>query len=101
MVGKADQAALVLSVPASITYGNTGDASTTGGSGTGALTFSDGASSGCSVNATTGVISVNNASGTCSISASKAGDDNTTAPRQRRADRGHAAVKANQAALVC
>jgi hypothetical protein len=79
-LNKAAQAALVLSVPASITYGNTGLASTTGGSGTGAVTFSDTGSTGCSVNASTGVISVSNASNTCSISASKAGDDNYTGP---------------------
>ena len=45
---------------------------TLGGSGTGALTFSQGASTGCTIDASTGVISVSNASGTCSISASKA-----------------------------
>jgi len=63
-------------VPASITYGSTGLASTTGGTGAGAVSFSDGLSTGCAVNASTGVISVSNASGTCAISASKAGDNN-------------------------
>src|SRR5204862_462660 len=79
-IAKADQAALVLSVPVSITYGSTGTATTTGGSGTGAVTFSAGASTGCAVVASTGVISVSNASGTCAISASKAGDNNYNGP---------------------
>ncbi len=77
---KASQAALVLTVPASITFGTTGTATTSGGSGTGAVTFSDGTSTGCSVNVSTGVISVSNASGTCAISASKAGDNNYLGP---------------------
>src|SRR5205814_204359 len=67
-------------VPGSITYGSTGTASTTGGSGTGAVTFSAGTSTGCSVNPSTGLISVSNASGTCSISASKAGDNDYNGP---------------------
>ena len=85
----------MLSVPASVTYGTTGDASTTGGSGTGAVSFSHGASTGCTVNSSTGLISVNNASGTCSISATKAGDNN-----HNPVSNGPAAtlVKANQAA---
>jgi hypothetical protein len=80
VVNKADQAALVLSVPASITYGSTGLASTTGGTGAGDVSFSDGLSTGCAVNASSGVISVSNASGTCAISASKAGDNNHNGP---------------------
>ena len=79
-LNKATQTALSLTVPASVTYGATGNATTLGGSGTGALTFSAGASTGCSVDASTGVISVSNASGTCSISASKAGDNNYNGP---------------------
>jgi len=39
-LNKASQAALVLTAPASITYGNTGTATATGGTGTGALSFS-------------------------------------------------------------
>jgi hypothetical protein len=98
VVNKADQAALSLTVPASITFGNTGTATVTGGSGTGAVSFSHGASTGCSVDVTTGVISVTNASGNCSISASKAGDSNYNGP----VSDGPKAVtlnKANQAAL--
>ena len=73
---KATQTALSLTVPASVTYGTTGTATTAGGSGTGALSFSAIGSTGCAVNAGTGVISVSDATGTCSISASKAGDNN-------------------------
>jgi hypothetical protein len=79
-LNKATQAALILTVPASITFGATGMATTTGGTGTGARTFSAGTSTGCSVNGATGVISVTNASGTCAISASKVGDDNYIGP---------------------
>src|SRR5207253_547577 len=77
---KADQATLTVTVPTSITYGSTGSATVSGGSGTGGVSFSNGASTGCSVNAGTGVISVGNASGNCSISASKAGDNNYNGP---------------------
>lgn len=75
-VNKANQAALSLTTPASIVYGNTGTATATGGTGNGAVTFSAGASTGCAIDATSGVITVTNASGTCLISAEKAGDDN-------------------------
>ena len=88
-LNKASQAALVLSVPASITYGTTGTATTTGGSGTGAVTFSDGASTGCSVNVSTGVISVNNASGTCADQRLQGRRQQLPRPRVRRADRRH------------
>src|ERR1041384_3029373 len=78
-LNKATQAALSLTVPASITYGSTGTATTTGGAGTGAVSFSA-TGTGCSVVGSTGVISVSNASGTCAISASKAGDNNYSGP---------------------
>ena len=74
-VNKASQAALNLTTPASIVYGNTGTATATGGTTNGAVTFSAGSSTGCSIDATTGVITVTNASGTCLISAEKAGND--------------------------
>jgi hypothetical protein len=79
-LNKATQMALVLTVPASVTYGATGTASTTGGSGAGVVTFSAAGSTGCAVNAGNGVISVSDASGICSISASKAGDNNYNGP---------------------
>ena len=75
-VNKAPQATLNLTTPASLVYGTSGTASATGGSGDGAVTFSAGSSTGCSVNATTGVITVTNATGNCAISAEKAADDN-------------------------
>jgi len=74
-VNKANQAALNLTTPASIVFGATGTATASGGTGNGAVTFSAGASTGCSIDSTTGVITVTNASGTCLISAEKAGND--------------------------
>lgn len=68
------QATLIAAAtPSAITYGSTSTLSTTGGSGTGAVTFSVGASTGCSISATT-TLSVTNANGTCSVTATKAGD---------------------------
>ena len=75
-VNKANQAALNLTTPASIVFGATGNATATGGTTTGAVTFSAGSSTGCSIDSSSGVITVTNASGTCLISAEKAGDDN-------------------------
>jgi hypothetical protein len=75
-VNKANQATLNLTTPASLVYGTPGTASVTGGSGDGAVTFSAGSSTGCSVNATTGAIAVTNASGNCAITAEKTSDDN-------------------------
>src|SRR5204863_7087322 len=65
-------AGFTLSVPSSITYGQTGQATTTGG-GTGAVTYSA-TGGGCTIDATTGVIMVADASQQCLISANKAGD---------------------------
>jgi alpha-tubulin suppressor-like RCC1 family protein len=73
----AGQATLTVTGPASVTYGTTGTATATGGSGTGALSFSAGASTGCSVSGTT--VSVSDASGTCSLTATKAADNNYSA----------------------
>src|SRR5581483_3179290 len=59
------------------TYGQAGLlASALGGSGTGAYTFSAGLSTACSVNAATGAITITSGTGTCGISASRAGDAN-------------------------
>ncbi|HEY3417254.1 MAG TPA: Ig-like domain repeat protein, partial [Armatimonadota bacterium] len=72
-IGKADQASLVLvATPASVIYGSTSTLSTTGGSGTGAVTYSAGASTGCSVAGST--LSVTDASGSCAVTATKAAD---------------------------
>jgi hypothetical protein len=73
-LNKAAQAALTVTAPSSITYGTPGTATSTGGSGTGAVTFNAGSSTGCSVAGTT--VSVILTSGTCSLTATKAGDNN-------------------------
>lgn len=67
------QAALTaIATPSTITYGTTSTLSSSGGSGGGAVTFSAGASTGCS--AIGNMLSVTNAGGTCSVTATKAGD---------------------------
>jgi hypothetical protein len=71
------QAALAVTGPTSVTYGSTGTATASGGSGTGALSFSAGSSTGCSVTGTT--VSVLNASLPCSLTATKAADSNYSA----------------------
>ena len=72
---KANQAALtVVATPSTVIYGNTSTLSITGGSGTGAVTYSAGASTGCSIVGST--LSVTDASGTCSVTATKAADNN-------------------------
>jgi hypothetical protein len=74
-VNKASQSALTAVVtPSTVVYGTTATLSSTGGSGTGVVTFSAGASTGCSVAGTT--LSVTNAGGTCSVTATKAADGN-------------------------
>ena len=73
---RSTQVPLVITGPASVTYGSTGTITKTGGSGTGAVTYSRGASTGCTVNATTGVIIVNNVTGSCTVTATKAADKN-------------------------
>ena len=75
VIAKAAQATLTAVVtPGTVVYGSTAALSTTGGSGTGVVTFSAGASTGCSVSGTT--LSVTNASGSCAITATKAADGN-------------------------
>ena len=74
-VNRAAQATFSLSTPASIGYGATDSASATGGSGSGEITFSAGTSTGCSIDATTGVITATNVTGSCAISVTKAADD--------------------------
>ena len=77
-IAKADQAALtVTNLPASAAYGQTGIvAHADGGTGTGAVTFSAGGSTACTVDASTGAVAITVAEGTCSITATKATDDN-------------------------
>ena len=71
---KASQAALIITAPSTLTYGSTSTLSTTGGSGTGSVTYSAGSSTGCSVSGST--LSVTNASGNCTVNATKAADTN-------------------------
>lgn len=74
-VANADQATLVvIATPSTVVYGATSTLSTTGGSGTGAVTYNEGGSTGCSISDST--LSVTNASGTCAVTATKAADAN-------------------------
>src|SRR5439155_13718212 len=75
---KATQATLTVNAPVSLTFGTTATLTSSGGSGTGAVTFSAGGSTGCAVSGDQ--LSVTNASGTCAVTATKAGDNNFNAP---------------------
>jgi len=66
------QSTLTVIAPSSLTFGNTATLSFGGGSGGGAVSYSAGSSTGCSVSGTT--LSVTNASGTCAVTATKAAD---------------------------
>lgn len=73
IVSKASQAPLTaIATPSTVAYGSTATLSSSGGSGTGAVTFSVGASTGCSVLGTT--LSVIDVAGSCSVTATKAAD---------------------------
>jgi hypothetical protein len=74
-LNKAPQATLSVTAPASVTYGSTGTLTSAGGSGSGAVTYSAGASTGCNITGGT-TLNVSNASGTCSVTATKATDNN-------------------------
>ena len=71
-VGLATQAALSVTGPSSVTFGTTGTATSSGGSSSVPVTFSVGASLGCSVAGTT--VSVVNASALCALTATKGSD---------------------------
>ncbi len=72
-ISNAAQAALVLTGTSSpAVYGDTQALGTTGGSGTGAVTFSTGASTACSVSGST--LTITAGSGTCQVTATKAAD---------------------------
>src|SRR5437763_11939768 len=74
-LSKANQTALVaIATPNPVTFGTTATLSTTGGTTNGAVTCSHGFSTGCSVPGTT--LSVSDVSGTCSITATMAGNNN-------------------------
>ena len=76
-IAKAMQAAFTIGAPASLTYGNTATLTANGGSGSGAVSFNAGASTGCAVAGDQ--LSVTNAAGTCAVTAIKAGDDDYVA----------------------
>jgi hypothetical protein len=72
-----DQAAVTVSAPASATYQQTGlSAVASGGSGTGDYSYSHAASTACTVNSTTGALAITSGTGTCDITATRAGDAN-------------------------
>ena len=75
---RATQSTLVVNAPASLTYGSTATLTITGGGGSGALTFTAGASTGCALAGA--VLSVIDASGSCSVTATKQGDANYNGP---------------------
>ncbi len=76
-IGKADQAAVTVTAPSSITYGTTGTAAASGGSGSGTYSFLSTGSTGCSVAGS--AVSVTNASGSCILTATKGSDNNYNA----------------------
>lgn len=92
---KANQATLSVSAPASVTYGSTSELGINGGSGSGAVIYNAGTSTGCSILGST--LSVTNASGGCAVSASKAADDNYLVASTSSVS--ITLVKANQATL--
>ena len=82
-VGPANQATLTVTGTTSpATYGTTQTLGTSGGSGTGAITYSTGSSTACSVSSN--LLTITAGTGTCAVSATKAADGNynstTSAP---------------------
>ncbi len=95
-VQPADQAALTVNVSSPATYNTQQTLTTTGGSGTGAVTYSVGASTACSVSGAT--LSITSGTGTCSVTATKAADTNYNSATSTA---GTVTVQpANQAALT-
>jgi hypothetical protein len=80
-VHKANQAPLNVTSPSDGTYDQSYDIVTSGGSGSGALSFDVGSSSACAIVA--GKLKITSGTGSCAVSATKAADDNyneTTSP---------------------
>jgi hypothetical protein len=74
-IGQANQAALSITGPESVTFGHADyDITTSGGSGGGTITFDSGSSTGCSI--ASGKLHVESGTGTCAITATKAADTN-------------------------
>lgn len=96
-IAPAQQAALVVTGASTMAFGGSAvTLSSTGGSGTGAVTFNAGASTACVVTAG-GVVSATTGTGTCVITATNVGDTNYLAVTS--APFGITVTKANQAAL--
>ena len=71
---------MTVSAPASATYQQAGlSAVASGGSGTGAYSYSHGASTACTVNSTTGALTITSGTGTCAITATRGSDANYNA----------------------
>ncbi|MFM8529193.1 MAG: YDG domain-containing protein [Ilumatobacteraceae bacterium] len=73
-VSRAPQSPLSITGPASALFGQTIALSTTGGDGAGAITWSNGSSTACTVNSN-GVVTITSGTGTCSITATKTQTD--------------------------
>jgi len=79
-IKKADQAAVTVTAPADATFGQSGlGAIASGGSGTGAYSFSATGSTACTVDSASGAIAITSGTGSCAITASRAGDANYNA----------------------
>jgi hypothetical protein len=77
---KAAQATVTVNAPTDATFGQTGlTATASGGSGTGAYSFNAAGSTACSVDPASGAIVITTGTGTCTITASRAGDTNYNA----------------------
>ncbi len=73
-VDKADQATLTVIASSPAVYGSVQTLTTSGGSGTGAVTYSDGSSTACSVSGDE--LAITAGTGSCSVTATKAADAN-------------------------
>ena len=74
VINPANQSIVSVTGPSSVTFGTTGTATASGGSGAGSYIFSTGSSTGCKV--TGNIISVLDASGTCTLTAIRVADTN-------------------------
>ncbi|MGA1569055.1 MAG: glycine-rich domain-containing protein [Ilumatobacteraceae bacterium] len=82
VIDKATQEPLIFTSASTAVWGDTLTATVSGGSGTGSLTFdATSGSAGCTINTTTGAIAYTSV-GTCTITATKAGDANHHAAQQ-------------------
>lgn len=86
----------ITNAPAALAYQATVDLGTSGGNGNGAVVFATTSPSVCSVDASTGVVTMAAPSGTCDVAATKAADDDYYATS---ATASISATKANQSAL--